>query len=214
MAWYFDGVARTFNEYLLVPGYSSSECVPDKVSLEAPLVRYNRDEEPVLKLNIPLTSAIMQSVSDDTMAISLAREGGLSFIYGSQTCEDEAAMVAEVKSYKAGFVISDSNLSPDMVLEDVLQLKAESGHSTMPVTADGTAHGRVLGIVTSRDYRPSRTPLTTKVSEFMTPLEKLIVAPAETSLKEANDIIWEKKISCLPIVDKKGYLCYLVFRKD
>ena len=214
MAWFFDGVARTFNEYLLVPGYSSAECIPDKVDLSTPLVRYRRGDEPQLKLNIPLTSAIMQSVSDDIMAVSLAREGGLSFIYGSQTVEDEAAMVAEAKSYKAGFVVSDSNLSPDMLLGDVIRIKDESGHSTMPVTADGSAHGKVLGIVTSRDYRPSRTPMTAKVSEFMTPLEKLIVAPAETSLKEANDIIWDNKLNALPILDSAGCLLYMVFRKD
>lgn len=214
MAHFFDDVAHTFNEYLLVPGYSGAECSPDSVDLSTPLVRYKRGSEPPLKLNVPLTSAIMQSVSDDRMAISLAREGGLSFIFSSQPVEAEAEMISRVKDYKAGFVVSDSNLSPDQTLEDVMRLKEESGHSTMPVTADGSSHGRVVGIVTSRDYRPSRTPLSAKVKDFMTPRERLIVAPAETSLKEANDIIWDHKLNALPILDAQDRLVYLVFRKD
>ncbi|MDR1359177.1 MAG: IMP dehydrogenase [Coriobacteriales bacterium] len=214
MAHYFDDVAHTFNEYLLVPGYSGASCSPDKVDLCTPLVRYTQGSEPALKLPIPLTSAVMQSVSDATMAISLAREGGLSFIYSSQPIEAEAEMIAQVKDYKAGFVVSDSNLSPHQTLEDVIRLKEESGHSTMPVTADGSQHGTLLGIVTSRDYRPSRTPLATRVAEFMTPREKLIVAPAETSLREANDIIWDHKLNALPILDDEDKLVYLVFRKD
>lgn len=214
MAHYFDDVAHTFNEYLLVPGYSSADCSPDKVDLRAPLVRYRRGSKAPLKLGVPLTSAIMQSVSDDTMAISLAREGGLSFIFSSQSPENEAKMVSRVKDYKAGFVVSDSNLNPDQTLEDVMCLKEESGHSTMPVTADGTSHGKMLGIVTSRDYRPSRTPLSAKVSDFMTPRERLIVAPADTSLKVANDIIWEHKLNALPVLDSDDCLMYMVFRKD
>ena len=214
MTRYFDDIAHTFNEYLLVPGYSSVDCSPDKVDLRTPLVRYKRGSEPALVLNIPLTSAIMQSVSDDTMAISLAREGGMSFIYSSQSVEAEVEMISRVKDYKAGFVVSDTNLSPEMTLEDVIRLKEVSGHSTMPVTHDGTSHGRVLGIVTSRDYRPSRTPSTARVSDFMTPRERLIVAPAETSLKEANDIIWDNKLNALPVLDGDERLLYMVFRKD
>ncbi|MDR2672543.1 MAG: IMP dehydrogenase [Coriobacteriales bacterium] len=214
MAFYYDDAAHTFNEYLLVPGYSSAACTPNSVDLSSPLVKYNRGETPALTLNIPLTSAIMQSVSDDTMAIALAREGGLSFIYGSQSVEDEAAMVLRVKDYKAGFVPSDSNLSPSHTLEDVLRLKEQSGHSTMPITDDGSAHGRVLGIVTSRDYRPSRTPLDAKVTEFMTPRDQLVVGDKDTSLKEANDIIWDHKLNALPVVDDDDRLLYLVFRKD
>ena len=214
MARYFDDVAHTFNEYLLIPGYSTVDCSTDKVDLRTPLVRYKRGSEPELSINIPLTSAIMQSVSDDTMAISLAREGGLSFIYSSQPIENEAAMIERVKDYKAGFVLSDSNLSPNMTLDEVIKLKNASGHSTMPVTEDGSPHGRILGIVTSRDYRPSRMSLTARVEDFMTPREKLIVAPTDTSLKIANDIIWDNKLNALPIVDENDCLIYMVFRKD
>ncbi|MBQ6797674.1 MAG: IMP dehydrogenase, partial [Oscillospiraceae bacterium] len=214
MAYYFPEPSHTFNEYLLVPGYSSSECIPTAVSLETPLVRYRKGEKPALSLNIPLVSAIMQSVSGEKLAIALAREGGCSFIYGSQSVEDEAAMVAAVKGYKAGFVKSNSNIRPDQTLSDILALKEKTGHSTVSVTDDGTANGKLLGIVTGRDYRVSRMDPDTPVSEFMTPLSKLITAPEGTSLKEANDIIWDHKLNSLPIVDKDGRMCYFVFRKD
>ena len=206
--------SRTFNEYLLIPGYSSSECVPKNVSLKTPLVKYRRGEEPALSLNIPLVSAIMQAVSDDRMAVALAREGGVSFIYGSQSIEDEADMVRRAKAYKAGFVRSDSNLRPDDTLADVIALKERTGHSTMAVTEDGTPEGRLVGIVTSRDYRVSRMTPDTCVYTFMTPLSKLVCAPEGTSLKDANDIIWDHKLNALPIVNDKGQLCYIVFRKD
>ncbi len=206
--------SRTFNEYLLIPGYSSSDCIPANVSLKTPLVKFRRGEEPVLSLNIPLVSAIMQAVSDDRMAVALAREGGVSFIYGSQTVESEAEMVRRAKTYKAGFVRSDSNLRPDDTLADVIALKERTGHSTMAVTEDGTPEGRLVGIVTSRDYRVSRMAPDTCVYTFMTPLSKLVCAPEGTSLKDANDIIWDHKLNALPIVNDKGQLCYIVFRKD
>ena len=214
MAIYFNEPSRTFSEYLLIPGYTSEECIPDNVSLRTPLVKFRKGEEPTLSLNVPFASAIMQSVSNDTIAIALAKEGGISFIYGSQSIEDEAAMVARVKSYKAGFVPSASNITPDATLKDVLELKERNGYSTMAVTEDGSATGKLLGIVSSRDYRVSRMELSTCVSEFMTPLEKLVTAPEGTSLKEANDIIWDHKLNSLPIVDAAGRLLYFVFRKD
>ncbi len=214
MAIYFNEPSRTFSEYLLIPGYTSEECIPDNVSLRTPLVKFRKGEEPTLSLNVPFASAIMQSVSNDTMAIALAKEGGISFIYGSQSIEDEAAMVARVKSYKAGFVPSASNITPDATLKDVLELKERNGYSTMAVTEDGSATGKLLGIVSSRDYRVSRMELSTCVSEFMTPLEKLVTAPEGTSLKEANDIIWDHKLNSLPIVDAAGRLLHFVFRKD
>ena len=215
MATYFTEPSHTFSEYLLIPGYTDENCIPANVSLRTPLVKYRKgQEECPLMMNIPMTSAIMQSVSNDTMAIALAREGGISFIYGSQSIEDEAAMVARVKNYKRGFVVSDSNLTPDATLADVLRLVEEKGHSTMAVTDDGTPSGKLLGIVTGRDYRVSRMSTDEVVSSFMTPIEKLITAPEGTTLKEANDIIWEHKLNSLPIIDKNGNLLYFVFRKD
>ncbi len=214
MAFFYDEPSHTFNEYLLVPGYSSSECTPDKVSLRTPLVRFKKGEEPAISLNIPMVSAIMQSVSGDRLAVALATEGGVSFIYGAQSIEDEAAMVARVKGYKAGFVKSDSNLAPTATLADVLRLKERTGHSTVAITEDGTAEGKLLGIVTGRDYRVSRMDPDTVVSTFMTPLEKLVTAPEGTTLKVANDIIWDNKLNSLPIVRKDGTLSCFVFRKD
>ena len=214
MAFYYSEPSHTFSEDLLVPGYTSEDCVPMNVSLRTPLVKFKKGEEPALKLNIPLVSAIMQSVSNDSMAIALAKEGGLSFIYGSQSIEAEAAMVAKVKSYKAGLVVSDSNLTPEYTLEDVLNLVEEKGYSTIAITDTGKANGKLLGLVTSRDYRVSRMSKDQKVKEFMTPKEKLITAPANTTLKEANDIIWEHKLNVLPLVEDNGNLAYFVFRKD
>ena len=214
MATFISEPSRTFNEYLLIPGYSSAECIPANVNLQSPLVKYRRGEDPSIRLNIPLVSAIMQAVSDDRMAVALATQGGVSFIYGSQSIADEAAMVKRAKDYKAGFVRSDSNVSPEDTLADVIEMTRRTGHSTIAVTADGTQDGKLVGIVTSRDYRVSRMGPETKVNTFMTPLEKLICAPEGTTLKEANDIIWDHKLNSLPIVDKDGRLCYFVFRKD
>ena len=215
MAFYYSEPSHTFSEYLLIPGYTSEDCVPDRVSLRTPLTKYRKgQEEPAIGLNIPLTSAIMQSVSNDTLAIALAKEGGLSFIFGSQSIESQAAMVAKVKNHKAGFVVSASNLTPEHTLADVLALKEENGFSTVAITHDGTANGKLLGIVTGRDYRVSRMDGTEKVATFMTPREKMVVAPADTTLKAANDIIWENKLNALPIVDENDHLLYFVFRKD
>lgn len=214
MATFINEPAHTFNEYLLIPGYSSSQCVPGNVSLKTPLVKFRKGEKPAIEMNIPMVSAIMQAVSGDKLAVALATCGGVSFIYGSQSVEDEAAMVKRAKTYKAGFVKSDSNLRPEDTLADVIALTERTGHSTIAVTDDGTAEGHLLGIVTGRDYRVSRMAPDLKVSEFMTPFDRLVTAKEGTSLKEANDIIWDNKLNSLPIVNEENRLCYMVFRKD
>lgn len=214
MAYYFNEPSHTFSEYLLVPGYSSAECIPAKASLKTPIVKFKKGEEPSITMNIPLVSAVMQSVSDDKMAIALAKEGGISFIYGSQTIKNQAEMVRRVKNYKAGFVASDSSIKPDETLEDILNLKEKTGHSTVAVTDDGTSTGKLVGIVTSRDYRISRMDKSTKVSEFMTPIDKVIYAKEGISLREANDIIWDNKLNALPILNDEQRLVAFVFRKD
>ncbi len=214
MATFINEPSHTFNEYLLIPGYSSDKCIPSNVSLKTPLVKFKRGEESAITMNIPMVSAIMQSVSGDRLAVALATEGGVAFIYGSQSVEDEASMVKRTKNYKAGFVVSDSNIMPDATMADVVALKNEKGHSTIAVTDDGTANGKLLGIVTGRDYRVSRMDPATKVKDFMTPFDKLIYAKEGTSLKEANDIIWDNKLNSLPIIDDDGHLLYMVFRKD
>ena len=214
MAYFFSEPSRTFSEYLLVPGYSSAECVPANVSLKTPVVKFKKGEECPLTMNVPMVSAVMQAVSGERMGIGLAREGGIAFIFVSQPVEQQADMVRRVKNYKAGFVTSDSNLRIGDTLADVLALKERSGHSTMAVTDDGTGTGKLLGLVTSRDYRVSRLDPSTPVTGFMTPFDKLIYAPEGTSLKEANDIIWERKLNALPIVSRDGRLVSFVFRKD
>lgn len=214
MAIVLNQVSHTFGEYLLIPGLTTKECVPEKINLQAPLTKFKKGEVPKIELNIPFVSAIMQSVSNDTLAIELARNGGLSFIFGSQPIESQAEMVRRVKKFKAGFVTSDSNLTPTHTLADVLALTARTGHSTIAVTEDGTPSGKLLGIVTSRDYRLNSTPCETAISQFMTPFEHLTVGKLGITLSEANDIIWEHKLNALPIIDEEQRLAFFVFRKD
>ena len=214
MAYYFDEPSHTFGEYLLVPGYSSADCIPSNVSLRTPIVRFKKGEECPLSMNIPMVSAVMQSVSNDTMAIALAKEGGISFIYGSQTIEQQADMIRKVKSHKAGFVTSDSNIKPDNTLQDVLDLKKKTGHSTVAVTADGTPHGKLLGIITSRDFRINKVDPKSLVQDYMTKFNDLIVGEDGITLSQANDLIWKRKLNSLPIISKNGHLVSMVFRKD
>ncbi len=214
MAFFYEEPSHTFSEYLLVPSYSSAECIPSNVSLRTPLCRFRRGEEPPVSLNVPLTSAVMQSVSDDRMAVALAREGGLSFIFCSQPVESEAEMVRRVKRYKAGFVANDSSIGPDETLADILALKDRTGHTTVAVTHDGSLTGRLLGIVTSRDYRVSRMDASAPVRDFMTPIDKIVFARDGLTLSEANDILWEHKLNALPVVDNEGNMVAFVFRKD
>jgi len=214
MAKYSNEVSRTFSEYLLIPGLTDKNCNPSNVSLKTPLVSFQKGEAPAIELNIPFVSAIMQSVSDHQMAIALARNGGLSFIYGSQAIQTQAEMVRKVKKFKAGFVESDSNLTPDHTLKDVMDLKEKTGHATLGITEDGSPNGKLLGIVTSRDYRSSRDPLDKKIKDFMTPFDKMITGTLGISLNEANDIIWDHKLNCLPIIDSDQKLNFFVFRKD
>jgi len=214
MATVYPQASRTFSEYLMLPNLTTRDMVPENVSLKTPLCRFPVGEEPKLRLNIPFTSAIMQSVSDHNMAIALARCGGLAFIFQSQPIEEQVEMVRRVKRFKAGFVTSDSNVKPTDTLRDVMALAERTDHTTMAVTEDGTASGRLLGILTGRDYRPDQTPAGTPVSELMTPFESLVYAEEGASLHEANDLIWKHRMNCLPVVDGERKLRYLVFRKD
>lgn len=214
MAQIIDEISRTFNEYLLVPGLTRKEHTPDKVSLKTPITKFKKSEEAAIQLNIPFVSAIMQSVSDSGLGIALARNGGLSFIFGSQTIEEQAGMVKKVKKFKAGFVVSDANLRPDQTLKDVLDLKEKTGFSTIGITDNGTSKGKLLGMVTSRDYRSNKDSLDKKIEDFMTPFSKLVVGKLGISLDEANDIIWDNKVNTLPIIDENQCLKYFVFRKD
>ncbi len=125
MAYYFSEPSRTFGEYLLVPGYSSSECIPKAVSLKTPLVnRFKGEEAGPLTMNIPMVSAIMQSVSGVDMGVALAKEGGVSFIYGSQSAESEADMVKAVSRLtKRALSPPTPTLPPHDHGADVMELK-------------------------------------------------------------------------------------------
>ncbi len=214
MAKILNDVSRTFGEFLLIPGLTTKECIPSNVSLKTPLVKFKKGEKSAINLNIPFVSAIMQAVSDSGLAIELARNGGLSFIFGSQPIESQAEMVRRVKNFKAGFVVSDTNVKPDTSLADAISLIGLTGHSTIGVTSDGTPNGKLEGLLTSRDYRADKEDLSSPVKNFMTPFEKLTVGKLGITLSEANQIIWEHKLNTLPIVDAKGNLQYFVFRKD
>ncbi|MCE7043321.1 IMP dehydrogenase [Dyadobacter sp. CY312] len=214
MAKYLNETSRTFSEFLLIPGLTTKDCVPGKVSLKTPLTKYEKGQTPEIELNIPFVSAIMQSVSNDGMAIALAKNGGLSFVFGSQSIQEQAEMIRKVKNHKSGFVISTANLTEEHTLKDVIALKAKTGHSTIAITDNGTAEGKLLGIVTSRDYRVGTDASSKKVKEFMTPFAKLITAKLGCTLKEANDLIWEHKLNSLPVIDEDQNFKFFVFRKD
>ena len=214
MAKIFEDISRTFNEYLLIPNLTDERCIPNNVSLKTPLVKFKKGEEPKFSANVPMVSAIMQAVSGEEMGIALAREGGVAFIYGSQSIESQAEMVRHVKKHKAGFVVSDSNVKSMTPLREVVELVEKTGHSTVMITDDGTAKGKLIGLVTDKDYRLSKADLDAPIDEFMTPKSELFYAEEGISLSEANDLIWEHKKACLPILTKEGNLKYLVFRKD
>ena len=209
-----EGISRTFNEFLLLPNLTDERCIPSNVSLKTPLVKFKKGEEPKYSANIPMVSAIMQSVSGEEMGIALAREGGVAFIYGAQSIESQARMVRHVKKHKAGFVVSDSNVKSGTPLKEVIALVEQTGHSTVMITDDGTSHGKFLGLVTDKDYRISRANFDEPIDAFMKPKAEVISAKEGISLDKANDIIWENKIACLPILDEEDKLRYLVFRKD
>ena len=207
-------ISRTFSEFLLLPNLTTEKCIPENVSLKTPIVKFKKNEEPKISANIPMVSAIMQSVSGEKMGIALAREGGIALIFGCQSIESQAKMVEAVKKCKAGFVVSDSNVTPKTTLGDVVALIEKTGHSTVMITEDGSANGKFLGLVTDKDYRLSRDNMNEPIENFMNKKENLVYAEEGITLKEANDKIWEEKISCLPILDKNGNLKNLVFRKD
>ena len=152
-------ISRTFSEFLLLPNLTTEKCIPENVSLKTPIVKFKKGEEPKICANIPMVSAIMQSVSGQDMGIALAREGGIAFIFGSQSILSQAKMVEQVKKNKAGFVVSDSNVKPDTTLGEVVDLVKETGHSTVMITENGEPNGKFLGLVTDKDYRLTRDSL-------------------------------------------------------
>jgi IMP dehydrogenase len=214
MAYFYPEPSRTFSEYLLIPSLTRKDCTAESVNLASPLLKHRKGVQSALRLNVPFASAIMQSVTDHQMAIALARSGGIGFIFVSQPIESQAEMVEKVKRFKAGFVASDSNIRPGATLKEVMALRGKTGHTTMPVTEDGTPTGKLVGILTSRDYRLSTTPQDSRVSDLMTRFADLVYGEDGITLSEANDLIWKHKLNCLPVISKTGRLTSMVFRKD
>ena len=169
MAKILDGVSRTFGEFLLIPRLTRKNQSSESINLAASMAARKRESATRFDLNIPIVSAAMQSVTDSNLAIALAREGGLGFIYCSQDVKSQAAMVAQVKSHKAGFVSSDTNTLVGESLEDVVALMKKTGHSTVPVTSDGTATGKLLGIITDQDFWEHEDNLKAPVERYNSP---------------------------------------------
>ena len=214
MAKILDDLSRTFSEYLLIPRLTKRENVPRNVSLAAPVSRFKKGEATRLSVNIPVVSASMQAVSGTDMGVALARQGGVAFVFCSQSIEAQATMIAKIKSHKAGFVRSDSNVKPDASLQELLDVMKKTGHSTVPVTEDGTSNGKFMGILTDKDFWEFEDDLTSKVQGYMTPKEKVIHGKVGITLKEANHLLYKHKKEALPILEADGRLNSLVFKKD
>ena len=214
MALIVPEVSRTFNEFLLLPNRTTAESTPERVDLSTGLVRHRASQSSPIRLSVPYTSAIMQAVSAPELAIALARSGGLSFLHHNQSIEDQAAAVRQVKNFKAGFVVSDTNIRPTDTLRTLRRVMAQTGHSTAAVTDDGMSRGKLIGLVTSRDFHPDRHDLDSPVTERMTPIAALKLGATDITLSEANTRLWEERLDCLPVVDDEGHLRYLVFRSD
>jgi IMP dehydrogenase len=214
MAKIIDDISRTFNEYLLIPRLSKREHVTSNVEISASIQRWTKASGPKRTLNVPMISAAMQAVTGSNLAIALARKGGCGFIYCSQSIESQAEMVRDVKMHKAGFVQSDSNLSQHSTLMDAVKLRNKTGHSTIAITEGGKPHGKLLGLLTSKDFWEFKDDLSQSVMNYCTKFENLIMAHDGISLQEATEKLWKNKKECLPVVDKDGNLKSLVFRRD
>ena len=189
----------TFDDVLLVP--ARSEVLPKEVDLSIQLT-------PVIKLNIPLMSAAMDTVTDSRMAIAMAREGGLGIIHKNMSIAEQAAQVDKVKRSEHGVITDPFFLSPDHLIQDAENLMARYRISGVPITRDG----KLVGILTNRDLR-FETDYSRKISEVMTS-ENLITAPVGTSLEQAKQILAKHRIEKLPIVDENGMLRGLITIKD
>ena len=214
MATILEGVSRTFAEYLLIPRLTRKDQQPDQVELATRISGIEINGVPRFKINTPIVSAAMQSVSGPRLAIALARQGGLGFIFCSQDVDGQSEMVHQVKAHKAGFVSSDTNTKVDTTLSEVIELMRKTGHSTVPVTDDGSNTGKLLGLITDQDFWIHEDDLSHPVSHHMTPVRDVIFGEEGLSLKEANRLLHQHKKNCLPIIDDDGHLTSLVFKKD
>lgn len=214
MAIILDGFSRTFSEYLLIPGLTKRTHLPSNVSLQTPVARFKKGETSRFTLNLPIVSASMQAVSGVDMGVALARQGGMAFVFCSQSVESQAAMIAKIKAHKAGFVRSALNIKPSATLREVLDLMRREGHSTVAVTRDGSSTGIFEGIITDNDFWEFEDDLSSLVESHMTPKEKVIYGEVGISLRSANQLLHKHKKEALPILEKDGSLNSIVFKKD
>jgi len=189
----------TFDDVLLIP--SASQVLPSEVDVTTNLTRK-------IKLNIPLMSAGMDTVTECRMAIAMAREGGIGVIHKNMSIEDQASEVDKVKRSEHGVITNPFHLSPDHTINDAAELMKRYRISGVPITVKG----KLVGIITNRDLR-FETNFRRKIDEVMTK-DKLITAPVGTTLEQAQEILQKHKVEKLPIVDELGMLKGLITIKD
>ncbi|NLU36568.1 MAG: IMP dehydrogenase, partial [Clostridiales bacterium] len=189
----------TFDDVLLVPQHS--EVLPNQVDLTTWLTKK-------IKLNIPIMSAAMDTVTENRMAIAIAREGGIGIIHKNMSIEEQADQVDKVKRSEHGVIVDPFYLSKDHLLSDAVSLMEKYRISGVPITENG----KLIGIITNRDIR-FETDFSKRIEEVMTS-ENLITAPVGTTLSEAQEILRKHKIEKLPLVDDEGYLKGLITIKD
>ncbi|MDR1543852.1 MAG: IMP dehydrogenase [Prevotellaceae bacterium] len=191
----------TFDDVLLVPQYS--EILPSEVNISTFLTKN-------IKLNVPIVSAAMDTVTEAQMAIAIAREGGLGFIHKNMSIAEQAEQVEKVKRYENGLISNPITIKKDNTLAEVEEICRNYHVSGLPVVDDDR---KLVGMITNRDvkYLPKDD---TKVEQVMTKKEKLVTAKISTSLEDAKEILWQNRIEKLPIVDENFRLVGLITSKD
>lgn len=209
----FDGESLTYSDLILLPQFVDFPL--EEVSLQGRLTKE-------ISLHFPVVSSPMDTVTEAEMAIAMALEGGMGILHFNMPPEMQREQARKVKLYKNGFVSDPVALAPQAKLSEAVSIRREQGFSTIPITEDGTSHGKLLGMLSKYDYSSFRKEvLEDVVTTRMTPFEKLAVASFEEltnrgnfDLAEANRRLLESHSGALPIVDEKGRLHYLVTRSD
>ncbi len=208
MAQVLDSLSRSLQEYRLLPGYTPAEGGVDRVSLNT---RFCRSGQGFMTLQTPFVSAAMQAVTNARIAIAVAQLGGIGVVPVSQKTEQQCAVVDAVKRYKAGFQHDLRTLAPTQTLGEVCELIRQTGYTTYPVTDTGLFHGRLLGVLTDKDFDP-RNDLSLTVADRMR--KDVQVGVQVESLDEANRIMIRYGRGFLPVVSEEGTLQSVVFKKD